>query len=99
MLLIKTDSGEFVSVHAFHTVLANALEKEDVKAGDRIGIKYLGEAEAETGTAYRDSEWRWTAPRSHGRGSVRMCRRPPTLSFPRSPALWTAPKLRGGSCE
>lgn len=54
LLRVKTETGEFVAVHAFHTVLANAIAREGVKAGDRIGIKYLGEVKAANGTPYNN---------------------------------------------
>ncbi len=53
MLLIKTDSGEFVSVHAFHTVLANAIEREGVN-GQRLVVD--ANYAPDTTKAQRDEE-------------------------------------------
>ncbi len=52
LLRIKTDQGEFIAVHAFHTVLKNAIAREGVKAGDRIGIEFLGEVKGANGSTY-----------------------------------------------
>lgn len=46
LLTIRVDeTGEFVNVHAFHTVLRVELGRKQVGMGDRIGIKYIGAVE------------------------------------------------------
>jgi hypothetical protein len=42
ILTVRTDSGQDVAVHAFHTVLRRELEKLQPRVGDRIGIAYHG---------------------------------------------------------
>ena len=46
MIGVATDDGEAVNVHAFHTVMRNALDRWKVSPGDRIGIKYKGRKES-----------------------------------------------------
>lgn len=41
--LYEVDNGsEIIQVHAFHTVLKNALERKNVEAGDKVAVRYLG---------------------------------------------------------
>lgn len=42
MLTMKTDNGEYVAVHCFHTVLKRELARLRPESGSRLGIKYLG---------------------------------------------------------
>lgn len=53
LLTIRTPSGKYVTVHAFHTVLQNELNRRiasgRLKVGDTIAIAYKGEGEAKAG--------------------------------------------------
>lgn len=41
--LYEVDRGsDIVQVHAFHTVLKNALERKNVQEGNKVAIRYLG---------------------------------------------------------
>jgi hypothetical protein len=42
MITIRTDGGDEIAVHGFHTVLRNELAKRPPRLGERLGIKYLG---------------------------------------------------------
>jgi hypothetical protein len=42
VLTIETREGDWVDVHAFHTVLWQEVEQQDPQPGDVVGIKYLG---------------------------------------------------------
>jgi hypothetical protein len=39
---VRTDEGEFVAFHAFHTVAKEELAKLQPRVGDRFGVAYLG---------------------------------------------------------
>lgn len=45
MLNIATTDGRFFCVHAFHTVLKSELARQAPKAGDNIGIRYIGKSD------------------------------------------------------
>jgi hypothetical protein len=53
ILTVRKDDGEEVAVHAFHTVLKNELVRQRPKAGERIGIKFLGEQATKPGSLYK----------------------------------------------
>jgi hypothetical protein len=53
ILTIRKDDGEEVAVHAFHTVIKNELIRQRPKAGERIGIKFLGEQPTKPGSPYK----------------------------------------------
>lgn len=42
LVVLETDSGELIAVHAFHTVLKSELARLKPSEGDRLGVKYLG---------------------------------------------------------
>jgi hypothetical protein len=42
VVTVRTDEGEFVAFHAFHTVAREELGKLEPKVGDRLGVSYLG---------------------------------------------------------
>jgi hypothetical protein len=45
ILTLLTDEGEEYAIHAFHTMLRNAVERKNPQIGDRVGIAYFGPAE------------------------------------------------------
>lgn len=53
ILTVRKEDGEEVAVHAFHTVLKNELVRQRPKAGERIGIKFLGEQPTKPGSPYK----------------------------------------------
>jgi hypothetical protein len=42
VVIVRTEAGEYVAVHAFHTVLKEELAKLEPRAGDRLGVAYHG---------------------------------------------------------
>jgi hypothetical protein len=46
IITLLTDEGEEVSVHCFHTMLRNAVERKRPQVGDRVGVAYFGQAES-----------------------------------------------------
>ena len=54
ILIIETPSGRLVGIHAFHTVLKNAIERRykrgTLRRGDEIAILYQGQIGEKTGT-------------------------------------------------
>jgi hypothetical protein len=56
IVMLITDDGELRTLHAFHSVLRNAVERQAPAAGDRIGIKYKGRKTegGQMGTGYED---------------------------------------------
>lgn len=49
LLIIEKADGEFIAVHAFHSVLRNEIESLQPSEGDEIGVKYLGKKEPKGG--------------------------------------------------
>lgn len=49
LIIVEKSDGEFIAVHAFHTVLRNEIESLQPSVGDDIGIKYLGQQEPKGG--------------------------------------------------
>jgi hypothetical protein len=39
---VRLDDGTTVALHAFRKVLADELEEQNARVGDRLGVKYLG---------------------------------------------------------
>lgn len=52
-LLIVDSTGDYIAVHAFHTVLKNELSRLRPQPGDTIGIKYLGKPPGKSYESYR----------------------------------------------
>lgn len=54
ILIIETPSGRLVSVHGFHTVLRNLIERKykrgTLRPGDEVAILYRGQEGEKTGT-------------------------------------------------
>ncbi|MGH7540178.1 MAG: hypothetical protein ACRELC_04175 [Gemmatimonadota bacterium] len=42
LVVVATDAGEELVVHAYHTVLMDELSQQRPRRGDRIGMAYLG---------------------------------------------------------
>jgi hypothetical protein len=60
-------SGEELAVHGFHTVLKNELIRQRPKAGERIGIKYLGDIATKAGSPYKSYKgWKVRVERETG---------------------------------
>lgn len=60
------EDGEIVSVHCLHTALRSQMQNADPKPGDRIAIKYVGEAVTKSGkrqgASYKDFRVRVDSP-------------------------------------
>jgi hypothetical protein len=54
ILIIETPSGRLVGVHAFHTVLRNAIERKykrgTLRVGDNVAVLYQGQTGEKRGT-------------------------------------------------
>ena len=53
LLVVRSDDGTEKAVHGFHTVLKNELIRQRPQAGERIGIKYLGEQATKPGSKFK----------------------------------------------
>lgn len=53
LLIVETEDGDEVAVHAFHTVLKNELARKRPQPGDTIGIVYRGKDEDRGYERYR----------------------------------------------
>lgn len=53
LVTIEATDGRLVDVHCFHTVLKKELGRIKPKAGDEIGIKYLGKPEGRSYESYK----------------------------------------------
>lgn len=53
IVVVATDNGDEVAVHAFHTVLKANIARQRPQVGDRIGIKYFGRDEHKGYENYR----------------------------------------------
>jgi hypothetical protein len=42
LVTILTDEGQYIAVHAFHSVLKNEFAKTKPARGDEIGLRYIG---------------------------------------------------------
>jgi hypothetical protein len=54
VVVLLTEDGREVAVHAFGTVLSEALARIDLQVGDHLGVRYLGEKTGRTGKSYHD---------------------------------------------
>jgi hypothetical protein len=52
VVTVRTDEGEFVALHAFHTVAKDELAKLQPRVGDRFGVAYLGLVRKEDDSRY-----------------------------------------------
>lgn len=53
LLMLETDDGDEIAVHAFHTVLKSELARKRPQPGDLIGIKFQGDPEGRGYQAYK----------------------------------------------
>jgi hypothetical protein len=44
IVTLRTEAGDEVAVHGFHTVLKNEFSKRPPRPGERLGVKYLGKS-------------------------------------------------------
>lgn len=49
IVVIETEDGEEVAIHAYHAVLQRAIEKKRPVEGDLFGAKYLGKTSPKKG--------------------------------------------------
>lgn len=60
ILTVEREDGTVNSVHAFHTVLKSEVANRQPRAGDRVGIKYLGKVKTKGGKGeYEAYKVRW----------------------------------------
>jgi hypothetical protein len=52
VITIETLDGEEIEVHAYHTALRNEVMGLDVRPGDQLGVRYLGEQKTAAGQKY-----------------------------------------------
>jgi hypothetical protein len=53
VVTLRTDDGDELDVHCYHTVLASELARLQPRVGERLGIKYLGRDDGRRYERYR----------------------------------------------
>jgi hypothetical protein len=53
IVAVKTEGGEVVNIHCFHTVLKSEMAKARPARGDRIGVRYEGKPDGRSYEMYK----------------------------------------------